>query len=541
MRHRAFIFASLLASVAPAAGLEVRTFNADDHERFDSFPVGATINEDHIFSAVDLTGVGFRVGTYPTRQCALISRQHILFATHYFNVSGGLSNGQTVRFLNASNVATDRTIGAHAIIQDTGQNSDLVIAQLSAPIDADTGISPLPYLDLPTYDDYETSDLGVLGKKLSGNITTEQVPRIGAGTLANVESTSRTENYGAAGLLTTRYMRFDFDLPPPPNLNPDDCYPERGDSGSPTFVPVGGTAALVGVHSYVVTGGDPYECYDVFVPHYVSELDAEMLADGYRMRPINAPATTLDTTTGTVQPTPRKALPLDFEYEIENTGANVTGNLEIEFRFDPAEVPDSVSAPGWVTYGSGTKWTLRKATLDPAATATATATWASAPSVDTLTIDLVRRSDTTADLVQSVDVPLAPSFADWASGLSETGEGDDPDLDGLVNLLEYALGGDPESGVLVFSDGGPLTPVLDVSAGTVTLTFPERSDKDLRGLSYIPEFSSTLGGWTTTTPAGFTSTTEAYAPAVPGFVKRVLTWDADPDRGFVRVSVELDE
>ncbi|BCX47684.1 hypothetical protein HAHE_15920 [Haloferula helveola] len=531
---------ALTAFPPTANALFIRSYNATDHKRFDPWPAAAENNTNRIQSNVDLTGIGYRFGTYPARQCALISRQHIVFANHYY--PAGLNNGNTVRFLNASNEFVDRTAGAEIVIPDGVNDSDLVIIALDSPIDADSGISPLPYLDLPNPVDYVGQNLIVTGKYNVGPPAPDgQFPLIGTGTIAEVASMSEEVDFGGStGMLTTRYFRFDYLTA---GLGPNDCHFEFGDSGSPSIVPIGSTAALVGVHSGT---DDPIpvviENYDVFIPFYIAQLDAEMAAMGYRMRSSDPDPTTLSTTTTIVQPTPRKALPLDFDYDLENTGANVTGNVEVEFGFQPGEAPDTITPPGgWVTYGSGTKWTFRKATFDPAATATFSATWAAAPSVETLTVDLVRRSDTTADFTQSVDIDLAPSFADWASGLAEPGETDDPDDDMLVNLLEYALGGDPEDGRLIFEDGGPLQPVIEESGGTVSISFPERDDAVLRGLSYTLEFSESLASWSETPPAGIMTSTAAYAPAVDGFVKRTYSWPADPLKRFVRLSVELNE
>ena len=113
----------------------------------------------------------------------------------------------------------------------------------------------------------------------------------------------------------------------------------------------------------------------------------------------------------------------------------------------------------------------------------------------------------------------------------------------MENLLEYALGGDPESGAMTLPGGHPLLPVMTHQAGTVTLSYPERDDAVLRGISHLVETStspSTLAG-ATTLPAGASSTTAPFSPAVPGFVKRTVTWPADGPKRFARVKVELAE
>ncbi len=62
----------------------------------------------------------------------------------------------------------------------------------------------------------------------------------------------------------------------------------------------------------------------------------------------------------------------------------------------------------------------------------------------------------------------------------------DPDADGLTNLAEYALGGDPRQ----FTP--PLVPTLDSYGLSLTFTRPA----NLPDLSYAAESSDGLGIWT---------------------------------------------
>lgn len=535
-RHTPWLLALVTACFPTADAIVFRTYDASRHNRFDSFPAAPTINPNQIFASVDLTGIGWQSNA-PNIQYALVSRQHVVFATHWRTVLGNAP----VVFLNATGTKWQRTGGTQTIIQDGGINSDLTVIKLSSPIDASTGIAPLPYLDLGG--SYTGQNLGVAGKdnEAGGNF-----PVIGEGKISTVLNSSLELDYGGSvGIQRTRYMRFDYALnPPPPQQDADQIYfgVGAGDSGSPSFVAVGSRAALVGIHSFIDDSGDPYQNYDAFIPHYIAELDAVLAPDGYRMRPVNAPSTTLGDGSATVQATPRRALPLEFHYTLTNTGANETGNLEVEFHFNPAEAPDSLVPPaGWVSYGSGPDWTFRKALLSASADATFTANWSAAPSTDTLDPGIVRRSDTTTEAALPITIPLAPSYADWAAGLAQPGETDDPDHDRLANLLEYAFGGDPESGVLTLPNGNPLLPQANGTAGTLSVSYPEREDASLRGLTYTPEFCDDLNSWSTTPPAGLVSTTSAFDPPVPGMVKRTLTWSSADPADFVRIGVILSE
>jgi len=533
LRHPLKLTLAILALVPlrPAQGFEIRIYNAIDHKRFDNFPSAPTVNPNQLFAAQDLSGIGW-LATSPDIQYALISRQHLVFATHFASAIGS----HQVRFLNASNQVIARTGSSLVTIEDDSSPSDLKIITLNAPIDEDQGVTPLSYYNL-TPTDFGSVIIGIAGKRDESG---DKFGVIGRDTISTVESTSRTEDYGASGMLTTRYMSFDYSKR---NGDAHEGLFEVGDSGSPTFTVVDGKAALIGTHSYVVEMPSKFLNYDVFVPHYASALDAQMAPLGYRMRPASFSPTTLTGTTSTVQPTPRQALPLALEFAIENTGANLTGNLEVEFSFPTGQAPDSISADGWVTYGSGTKWTLRKATLEAAASGTLTASWTAAPIIGAITPTITWRSDTVADQSATPTISLSPSYTAWAIGLTEGGLTDDPDQDQLLNHVEYALGGDPENGLALLQNDEELLPSIASIGSLVVYTYPERVDKLARGLSYVLEWSTDLApaSFSTTPPAGFTSSTAAYVPDVPGFVKRTITWPASEPFQFVRLGISLSE
>ena len=99
----------------------------------------------------------------------------------------------------------------------------------------------------------------------------------------------------------------------------------------------------------------------------------------------------------------------------------------------------------------------------------------------------------------------------------------DPDADGSINLLEYALGSAPRQ-----SSSLPAVTAALAPDGRLTFTFPRQNAPDL---TYIVEFSTTLdtGSWQT----GFTST-GAENTAGP-----VTATDPEPDAGrrFARLRV----
>lgn len=531
--------ALLVTSAALSHAMVVRVFSATEHQRFDPFPANAEINTSSIFSTADLTGIGFRSDAYPTYQCALVGRQHVVFATHFRN----RLNGASVTFINATNQAVTRTCVAETIIYDGGSPSDLVVFRLNAPIDADSGITPLPYYDVVPI---LNTDLGVTGRyNASFNQQSDRFPLLGKATADTTDFNLTLTGLQVDGQdIQTRVYRFDYvDSIPGPFEDDSDCYLEAGDSGSPSFVQVGGTAALIGVHSAVIAVPGGQQNYDTYVPHYIAELDAVLNPLGYRMRPLNISTTTLSGSGGfTPESTPaRKAEALDYDYTLENTGSEVAGNVELQFDFASGEGPDSVTASGWIPYQSADRWTLRRASFNVAASGSVTLSWDAAPSVDTLSFTVTHRSDASSEVAAPASLALADSYADWSSALTLKGLDDDGDGDAVVNLIEYGLGGDPTVASRRFADEGLLLPVPETDGATVTLSHPERSDKLERGLGYALEFSTDLSGWSSTAPAGFSSTTVPYDPEVPGFVQRRWSWDKSGVRQFIRLQVTLGE
>jgi hypothetical protein len=135
--------------------------------------------------------------------------------------------------------------------------------------------------------------------------------------------------------------------------------------------------------------------------------------------------------------------------------------------------------------------------------------------------------------------PYATAYEAWSSfyALVEGAAGDD-DLDGLANLYEYGLGGDPtdpqdqghspESGIV--SDGG---------TNWFVYTYPKLSDAN-SGLSYSIELTDDLvdGIWTNIGYEVPGTGTDAFASGFDAVTNRVSTQD-DPAQ-FIRLIIQED-
>ncbi len=511
-----------LLAARPAEALYLRGYDAAAHERFSGFPSAAAANPGFLAAGLDLSGVGWQVD-HPNRSLTLISRRHGLLATH-----NAPSVGAGFRFLATSGTTLTREVVAVTpVANGSGQPSDLCLVTLDREIAAGEGVQPLPYCNLPGEMDYRHQPILVLG---AGG-------RAGRGTINLVRDLSQ------GGLNPSRVATFAYDYD---TGGADDAHLEGGDSGSPSFIVVDGVPALVGTHSATSEFfGVQRVNHDTFVPHYAAAIDALLAADGFRLRPVHAAATELDGAVAAGTATPQRMKPLDLELVIHNSGNAVAGNLEVALSFPAGQEPAGLTAEGWVSCRDGGCWTLRRATLDATARGRVMAHWPEAPAVAAITPTVTWTSDNAAAESLTTGIGLAPSFAGWAAGLEATGEEDDPDHDGLANLLEYALGGDPAGSGSLRLDGNPVAPRLSLAGGSATFSHYERADKIQRGLSYRVEYASAAdlaaGHWSATPPPGITVVEGVGAPAPDGFVRRNHSWTAAGPATFVRLRVELAE
>ena len=126
-------------------------------------------------------------------------------------------------------------------------------------------------------------------------------------------------------------------------------------------------------------------------------------------------------------------------------------------------------------------------------------------------------------------------YAGWAAtwGVDIGAEGDDPDADGLDNLYEYGLGGDPTN-ALDQGTSPEFAVVEDAGGDFFGYIYPQLSDPQ-SGLSYHLELNTDLatGSWV---DAGYTVEGTNVTGSVLNFVTN--TTDLAEDQKFIRLIIE---
>lgn len=511
--------AALLMMVGFSQALEIRSYSPSRHDRFVTTEGVTTVNPDAYYDSSLYTAVGFSdVGA--GRQYVLVTPEHVLFAKHF---TGGHTSQMS--FINASGQTITRTpVSTIEVPNGSGGIADVIILKLDAPISDELGITPLPYLNLATEALYNNTVITMFGNSR----------RAGRGVITGFGDYS-DDNIDSTRYYTSTYFNF--------RGNQDDAYVVVGDSGSPSFATVNGSPALVGVHLFLASTSINNTTFDTFVPEYADAIDSLLAPEGYALIPANTSTVSLSKQIANAPL--RQAEAASLEITLSNSSANTATNPRLNLLFPTDAIPDSVSAPGWiVTNPSPGDYRLRSATLSGNSSVTTTITYATVPSVEEISIQATHYSDASPSVSETYDLPVTETFAGYVAGLALTGELDDPDFDGISNLLEYAFGGNPGINSN-FSEGGyPLAPQSPEENGMLTFTYARRTDAAARGLTYETEFSETLDStpWSTTLPTGASSSAAPFDPDVPGFEQvSVSIPTGTPEKNFVRVRVTFDE
>lgn len=199
---------------------------------------------------------------------------------------------------------------------------------------------------------------------------------------------------------------------------------------------------------------------------------------------------------------------------------NVTGNVSLAGNLN---LTDLAGVPA--TIPLGTKLTIMTYT------GTLTGSFAGVPEGTTVTSGtntfLVRYADGNAVTLETSNVVANP-YDTWAAskGLTAGNKGAelDPDMDGLNNLLEFYLNGNP------LGQDGSIRPVVATDATYLILTFTRRDDAEAHASTELIQRGSSLNGWTDIVLGAVTS-----GPDANGVIVEVTENNGSPDT--IKVSI----
>jgi hypothetical protein len=522
-----------------AAGLEIRGYNSEDINGAQKWLLNIPgqwlwhhppyINPDFTtFDATKLLAIGWPEDHNDwTRQLALISPRHIIYATHYT-----LNPSWLINFLGSD--GQQHTAGIESqvpIVNNLGQNTDLMLVTLSTPVNV-AGVTPFKVLNLANEAAYIHKPLLVCGSFVLASTTELQ----GFTTLT-----------GDPGFDTTRFLYFDYDR----NATSDTlhrCNVRPGDSGGPVFVMENGEPAIVGTISGYDdltpndnVDGPKFRSYMSSIPSYMPQVDALMEAKGYHLKRFYPGATTLGTTVSANGPL-RQMKPGSITITTANSGAVAADNINLTLTFPTA--PTAVSGSGWICEAATPLvWNCRRGGISAAANSTLTASWDSLPNSQNLQISVAKTYDGGTPGTISPALPLLQSYTSWIQGVADPAQNADSDGDGIPNLLEYAFGGSPTQSSPLTTYGRYQMPQMERAGDNLLVHFPFRTDAAARGLTDTVEFSTdvTPGSWESSQPAGTTIQNAPFSPAVPGFEQITVSLPMNVAKRFVRVKVSLAE
>lgn len=220
--------------------LDVFNYSAATHERFSSgFPGSPVVNSSFFLSGYDLSGIGWGSGNFGV---SLISPQHFLTAGH-------VNPGSTVNFLSLNGTVKSYTVGSsYTVLHADGVATDLKLGRLTAPILVGDQVNHFPTLLLDSANDYVGLTVAAVGSGQRAGTNTIDI----AGTMDMLPFGSPSGD----GTSDNVVFFTDFDAVT------GETQGQGGDSGSPSFVGIGGTLALIGTHSAIVDAS-PDQTIDV--------------------------------------------------------------------------------------------------------------------------------------------------------------------------------------------------------------------------------------------------------------------------------------
>ena len=384
----------------------------------------------------------------------------------------------------------------HAMPNDEGRPTDVLIGTLDAPVDPASGVRLLPYLNLETEAAYVGQSLIVLGRQARG----------GRGTIAAVADFGGDPITSGAGINTTRTYSFSYQTAA--GLI-DDAYAEAGDSGSPGLVNVGGRAALVGTHTAVLNALGTITTIDSLLPAYAARINNHCAPLGYHLTQASPKNVTL-TLSQTVPPVIRAGYAFNLTISINNPGVlEEAHNLRFQHSWTAPAAASAATGAGWVADAAVPVGPAARRGGLPAGQAAPLILAGSIAEPGAYRSTTKIKADGLAEISQETGLSVIESYRSWSRGLTDPNSASDPDGDGIDNLSEYAFGGDPRSASQSLAgNSAMLLPTLgrNTDTGRRTLSWVRRRDAAARALEYELQNSATLSteSWQTVTPLSLT-------------------------------------
>lgn len=235
--------AALAALCIPCAAVQIKDYDQrpEYHDRFERDAEGQywpTQSREFMLDGIDLSGVGWvgdaranpsRVG----RAVTLVSRRHILFATHW-----PVRADAYIQFMNADGeLFSYRVTSTRTMRRASGGDSDLSIATLDADVDPSIKSYAIAPNDGMNFHEH---DLIVYGK--NGKVGTQELASYWSPMMDIAPWRWGSLHAAPSGTAVS----------------------ENGDSGSPTFIRLGNHLVVVGVRWL--------QTVDTWVPAYLNQL-----------------------------------------------------------------------------------------------------------------------------------------------------------------------------------------------------------------------------------------------------------------------------
>ncbi|MEM9081811.1 MAG: hypothetical protein AAGC74_14095, partial [Verrucomicrobiota bacterium] len=426
-RHGAFFVGSFSGVLAAGLlqGEVIRSYSPSRHDRFVNFPSDLSLNAGFYLDGPEWTGVGFTPND-ARKHFTLISPRHFVGARHF---RPGV--GQTIRFVNGSGQIRNFVVGGLVhFLNDSNQATDLSLGWLTGEVSESDGLAIAEVLN------------GVSEGSLSGDaiVLSGRYSRGGEGVIDGFTTINLDGVFEIEGFNPTRTF---YSFYSARSGSGDDCHLEAGDSGGPTFAKVGGALKLIGIHTGIAETETPFGSnfynIDTFIPHYLDELDEEMEVLGYHVK--RTDLGTIGTTTQLSQLFPQAgSMNAEFTFSITSTGLDEVHNLQVGATVDGGASVVGVTGQDWVVKSASE---VRRGGLI-GGLSTDVVVEVDLPDVPTgdVTVSVSFEGDGLGEATAMSTVEVYESYATWAAGLSDATFVGDPDGDGVVNLIEYAVGRD---------------------------------------------------------------------------------------------------